>query len=123
MDAINQLLKVATHNITCTTGTMSYGRVTETLIKLADTIMATDTTEETWWLGDDYSLPDVLTGAYWHYTQWHGGQWSQGYSALSAIGQVFDPGMSCPPDGDDSDFSSENEIYRMLNNMAEESNK
>ena len=123
MDSINQLLKVATHNITRKTGTMSYGRVTETLIKLADTIMASETTEDTWWLGDDYSLADVLTGAYWHYTQWHGGQGSQGYAALSSIGQIFDPGMSCPPDFDDSDFSSEDEIYRMLNNMAEEANK
>ena len=119
MDAINQLLKVATHNITRTGANMTYERVTETLIKLADTIMASETSEETWWLGDDYSLPDVLVGAYWHYTEWHGGQWSQGYSALSAIGQVFSPGMS---NLDDENYS-ETEIYRMLNDMAVEANK
>jgi glutathione S-transferase len=119
MNAINQLLKVATHNITRTDGKMSYERITETLIKLADTIMASDTSEETWWLGDDYSLPDVLVGAYWHYTEWHGGQWSQGYSALSAIGQVFDPGMNCL----DDDNYSEMDIYSALNDMAQEANQ
>lgn len=71
------------------------------LIDLCDAINAEDETD--WSMGEchECSLSDLLPGAYWALTEWHGGQWSPEYRALSAIGGIFSPGMSSPPEEDE----------------------
>ena len=107
-------LAVIDHNLGSINGTMDYARITECIIRLADYLSENETNEETWWLGEHgylNALDYVIVGAYWHYTEWHGGQWSQGYRALSALGAVFEPDMSWP--------EPDNDTYQLLNNLAE----
>lgn len=71
------------------------------IIALCDAIKAEK--ETNWGLGEcgECSLDSFLIGAYWSLTEWHGGQWSDGYAALCAIGSIFSPGMASPPESDD----------------------
>jgi hypothetical protein len=71
------------------------------LIELCDAINADDETD--WSLGEslECSLDDLLIGAYWALTEWHGGQSSPEYRALCAIGSIFSPGMSSTPTEED----------------------
>lgn len=113
MNTIEKLYSIAHHNIGTINGTMSYDRITDTLIKLANVLSDSDTDESTWYIGECgyFSLSDLIVGAYWHYTEWHGGQFSKGYAALSALGQVFQPNMEMPDD--------ENIAYQLLNELAD----
>lgn len=89
----------------------------EALIELCDAI---DTEDETNWdLGEflDCSLGDLLPGAYWALTEWHGGQSSPEYRALCAIGGIFSPGMSCPPKEEDG--SGEFTAYELVGKYFE----
>ncbi len=61
-------------------------------------------------------LGDLIVGAYWALTEWHGGQASDTYAALCALGQVFSPGMSGGPEED----SGEYEVYEMVNTYLDE---
>ena len=113
MNTIDQLRKVATHNLTRIGATMDYDRITDTLIVLANTLANTETDEFIWCLGegDEFTLDSLIVGAYWHFTEWHGGQHSKGYLALCALGEVFSPGMSMP--------ETDNSAYQLLNELAE----
>ncbi len=109
---IERVFNVAVHNLLTINGTMDYGRITETITRLANMIMDSETSEDTWWLeSNGINLSDFIVGAYWHYAEWHGGQSSQGYAALSALGQVFSPNMSCMESG-------ESYVYELLDTMA-----
>jgi hypothetical protein len=70
--------------------------------------------DELWSIGEcgSCSLPDLIEGAYWHYSEWCGGQWSPEYAAQCAIGRVFSPGMSS--------VENDNPAYMALNEMAAE---
>jgi hypothetical protein len=97
-------------------GTLEYPRITQAFIQLGNYIADAETDESTWYLGEfDYSLDSIIVGAFWHYDEWHGGQSSDGYAALSALGRVFDPGMTSGPEPD----SGEYDIYAQLNIEAE----
>ena len=117
MDTIEKLYNIAHHNLGTINGTMDYNRITDTLITLSNVICDSETEENIWWIGESgyFSLSDLIAGAYWHYTEWHGGQSSKGYAALSALGQVFQPNMEMPDD--------ENIAYELLNKLAESENK
>ena len=93
-------------------GNLSYDRITIALTKLANEVHSTEADEFIWSIGEygNCDLSDLIIGAYWHYTEWHGGQWSEGYAALSALGHVFSPNMSMP--------ENDNYAYQALNNMA-----
>ena len=71
------------------------------IIALCDAIKAED--ETNWSLGEcgECTLDSFLIGAYWSLTEWHGGQWSDEYAALCAIGSIFSPGMTSPPESDE----------------------
>ena len=73
-------------------------------------------TESIWWLGEsgEYTLDALLVGSYWHFTEWHGGQSSDSYAAMCAIGSVFNPGMADGPEPE----STEKDVYDMLNQYA-----
>ena len=113
MNTIKALFDIANHNICRTEGTMDYDRVTDVIITLAHTLRDTETDESIWYLGEggELALDDLITGAYWHYSEWHSGIYSKGYAALSALGEVFSPGMSHVEQG--------NIAYELLGQMAE----
>lgn len=118
---IERLYKAAYRSIFTITGKLDYNRVTDCLIKLANTLEETETDETVWYIGecDGCGLDNLIVGAYWHYTDWHGGQYSKGYAALCALGLIFSPGMANGPETD----SSEQEAYDLLNDMAEKAQK
>jgi hypothetical protein len=114
---IERLLRVVDYNVGCIHGTMDYSRITETITRLANMIADSETSEETWWIESTYlcGLEDVITGAYWHYTEWHRGQDSPEYAALCALGKVYSPNMDKPDD--------DNSTYMLLGDMAKEGTK
>jgi hypothetical protein len=114
MNNIKQLYDVVYHNVATINGTMDYERVTDAIIALANEVHNTDT-EIDWYIGEgnEFSLDDLIVGAYWHFTEWHGGQWSKGYAALCALGEVFSPNMSTL-----NEDRPEYYAYDLLNDMA-----
>jgi hypothetical protein len=94
-----------------------YRDITEHLILLANQVESFEgESEEIWYLGEgyDFCLTDLLVGAYWHFSEWHGGQASSGYRALSALGSVYTPNMSEPPTEDEP----EHYPFQALGEMA-----
>ena len=65
-------------------------------------------------LGEHTEAPlgDLIVGAYWALTEWHGGQHSPEYAAMCALGLVFSPGCTGPPQGDDE--SPESAAYELI---------
>ena len=112
---VKRVFNVIDNSLFMITGKLDYDRVTDAIIKLADMVhrfpLSVDG-YELWDIGEHRSccLADLIVGAYWHYTEWHGGQSSQGYHALSALDRVFTPNMSMCED--------DNEAYQALNQMA-----
>ena len=76
-----------------------YERATRLIILLAIQLEEREESD-VWWIGEDdeFSLAELIIGAYWHYTEWHGGQHSLEYRALSTLGQIFNPGMTTGPE-------------------------
>lgn len=74
------------------------------LIELANAVYDEPADDDSWlYWGEnaEFTVVSLLIGAYWALTEWHGGQDSPEYAALSALGDVFTPGMTCPPESDD----------------------
>ena len=90
-----------------------YERITDAIISLAHAVHGTDD-DDIWYIGEmgSFTLGDLIEGAYWHYTDWHKGQWSKEYAALSALGQIFSPGLPT--------LEFDNIAYEMLEEIAEE---
>ncbi len=113
---IERLRAVAVRAITRTDSTLDYSRTVETLEKLANRLDATETDETVWCLGEfDVSLDALIVGAYWHLTEWHAGQWSDGYRAMCALGNIFSPGCTSGPEPK----SVEKDVYSELERMAQ----
>jgi len=114
---ITRLYNVAYNSIFTYNGALPYTRVTECIIKVVNMVANTETDEFTLTdIGEhnEACLADLIIGAFWHYIEWHGGQDSQGYVALSALGQVFSPGMADGPEEE----TGEHDAYEMLNQLA-----
>jgi hypothetical protein len=110
---IKRLYAVIDRSVFLTTGTLGYTRLTDALIVLADAISTYDGETEDWvYIGEfnTCDLPELIVGAFWHCTEWHGGQWSETYRAYCALSQVFSPGMTSA--------ETDNEAYIALNHMA-----
>ena len=112
MSALNRLFNVIDKSLFTICGKLDYARITDAITRLADTVQDTETDESTWAIGEfgACTLGDLIVGAYWHYTEWHSGQFSDGYAALCALGAVFSPGMGGPEE--------DNEVYQALNALA-----
>ena len=117
MNNIKRYFNVINKSLFRIDGTLDYDRVTDAIIGLANTLADTETDENVWYIGEFGAccLGDLIVGAYWHYTEWHSGQWSKGYEALSALGRVFSPGMTAGPEPESSEFSA----YQALEAMAQ----
>jgi hypothetical protein len=66
--------------------------------------------------GSDACLGDLIVGAYWALSEWHGGESSDTYVALCSLEQVFNPGMTNAPEPDESEFTA----YELVCNWFEE---
>ena len=66
-----------------------------------------------WHTGEELNctLDDFIVGAYWHFTDYHRGQWSREYATLSTLGSIYNPGMECCND--------DNPVYLALADIAE----
>jgi len=87
---------------------------------LANAIHDYDGESEDWLYlgeGNESSLSDLIPGLYWSLTEWHGGQSSDTYAAMCALGQVFSPGMTSAPESSDDDSSWH--AYDALNQWME----
>ena len=120
MKNIKRLFNVIDNSLFTINGQLTYERITDAIVKLANTINETETDEGVWSIGEcgACSLDGLIVGAYWHYTEWHGGQWSHGYEALSALGDVFTPNRAMPPTS--SEDGPEWEAYQALEELAKE---
>ena len=94
---IRRMFLTIDNSLFMTTGKLDYDRITEAITRLAELVKNDEGENESIWSIGEYrscALPSLFVGAYWHYTEWHEGQYSDGYKALSALGRVFTPGMT-----------------------------
>ena len=115
MRNIRRLFNVIDRSLFTIKGDLDYDRITQAIELLSNEIRDYEwDTENIWYLGDgrECCLSDLIVGAYWHYTEWHGGQYSDTYRTLCALGSIFSPGMSSVEDEED------NPAYEALNNMC-----
>ena len=84
------------------------------LIELADAISADDS-DGIWSVGEysEAPLDALVIGAYWALTEWHGGQSSDTYAAMCALGRIFKPGCTSTPTEEDE--SAEWDAYDAIN--------
>jgi hypothetical protein len=89
------------------------------LIDLSDALNAAETDEDIWCLGEstEASLDCLIVGAYWALTEWHGGQYSPEYAALSALGSIYTPNMASTPTEDEPEYVA----YELIGQYFEKS--
>jgi hypothetical protein len=77
--------------------------LTEKLIRLCQLINEED--ETNWYLGEggECTLDALIVGAFFAYTEYHGGQSSETYACLCSLGSIFSPGMMGEPEEDTSE--------------------
>lgn len=68
---------------------LTYDQIVETFINLA---LEIDKSTSGHCFSDVESLADLIEAGYFHFMDWHAGQWSQEYQALCIIGRIFQPG-------------------------------
>lgn len=103
-----------------------YSRITQAVDLLARLVHDcpenpdTGDNSQLWAIGEsDYAdIGSLIVGAYWHYAEWHNGQWSPEYRALCALGNVFSPGMTRGPEPG----TSERDAYLALDRIARKAN-
>jgi hypothetical protein len=85
--------------------------LTERLLALTDAIKEDE--ETNWFLGEcsEACLADLVIGAFWSLTENSGGQTSDTYRALSALGDIYFPKMSSAPKENESSFTA----YELIN--------
>ncbi len=114
---IERLYNVAYNTIFTINGKLPYERVTACIIKLVDMVANTETEEFTLQTVGEFNeacLSDLIIGAYWHYSEWHGGQDSAGYAALCALGRIYWPNMETGPEQETGEYCA----YELLHQLA-----
>ncbi len=98
-------------------GKLDYDRVMDGIILLCDHINQEENTEQIWeYQKHRAAIMDFLPGAYWHFTEWHGGQDSKGYAVLCAIGSIFSPQWSDLAYDNDGEISTYCQLERLAEN-------
>ena len=94
----------------------TYAELHEKIIELCNLINKLDDVD---WHDEQYgeTLDSIVVGAFWHYSEWHGGQNDITYSALSQLGTIYSPGMTSGVE----EGSGEESIYQQLEQLAESS--
>ena len=98
---------------------LSYEEVIDRISDLSNSILEYPGEAEDWlYIGEtSAATPDsIIVGAFWHLTEWHGGQSSNSYAALCSCGAVFSPGMTSGPEPESADM----DVYEALETMAEQ---
>ena len=80
--------------------------ITRLLDILCDAIL--EEKETNWYIGEctDFTLDELIVGAYWSYSDCHAGQASDSYATLCKLGTIFSPNMSS--------LESENESVKFV---------
>lgn len=114
---IEKLHKEITDSIMTINPVYTYDELPAKIIELCNVINETETDESVWYIGEhtEAMLSDLLIGAFWHYTEHHTGQFSDGYGVYCAISTIFSPGMTDGPE----DGSQEQDVYDQLAELAE----
>jgi len=97
-----------------------YAEVTSKLVELCNLISNYEGDTEDWCYIGEYgyiTLSDLIIGSYWHFTTWHGGQNSDSYAALCALGSIYSPGMACGPEDDSSELDCYNSLHTLASNF------
>lgn len=94
-------------------GKLSYNDTTQAIIELAVMLAEYQGDTEDWlYIGECgiAAMDDLITGAYWHYSEWYGGGLDNGYKALCALGQIYWPNLET--------VDTKNPAYMALNDAA-----
>lgn len=103
------------NNILAAADSGDYHKTTRGMILLADQLTEHESIGTWLDIGEfgDFTLADLVVGGYWFYTDYHGGQASPEYRALSSLGGVYSPGMTHGPD-----TPGEVAAYEMLEDLC-----
>ncbi len=117
MKNIERIYKAIDNSLFTINGKLSYDRLQDAILLLCEHIKQDNGEDESIWYIGEYSaacLADFITGAYWHFTEWHAGQDSKSYACLSALGSIYSPNMASLEEENAGEFST----YELLNDMA-----
>ena len=117
MKNIKRIFKAVDNSLFTINGKLDYNRLQDAILLLCEHIMADDSDNESIWYIGEYGtacLADFIAGAYWHFTEWHGGQASKSYACLCALGQIFSPNMAVLDEDNHGEFAT----YELLADMA-----
>lgn len=116
MKNIERLYSVIDNNLFMTTGKLDYDRLMDSFIKLCDLINDGEYDESLWYIGEYKTacLDNLIVGAYWHFTEWHSGQFSKSYQCLCLLGSIYQPNMASL----DPENYGEYATYKALETMA-----
>jgi hypothetical protein len=126
LSAIESLYEQISSSIFTIEPIFTYPELSLKFVELSQAIINFDGDSEEWYyLGEsnECQLDDMIIGAFWHYTNYHNGQDSDAYLALSSLGQIYQPNMEKPPSEDENATDEENtsihSCFVLLNKMAE----
>ena len=94
----------------------------EALIRLGEVLHESDLEGSEWCLIGEHSeapLDDLVIGAYWALTEWHGGQDSPSYSAMCCLGEVFKPGYTYAPQPEESEYTAYEMVVQWFQEQAD----
>ena len=97
MKNIERIYKAIDNSLFTINGKLSYDRLQDAILLLCEHINEDESEDESiWYIGEfgTACLADFITGAYWHFTEWHAGQESKSYACLSALGSIYSPNMA-----------------------------
>ena len=109
---VERLHKVIYKNLHTINSTLDYNRIIECFTLLGDLVCNVDDEDgDLWYIGEHLeSLDTMIIGAYWHFTEWHAGQNSTSYEALSSLGGAYTPNCDM--------LDEDNYTYQLLNGLA-----
>jgi hypothetical protein len=111
---VERVFSVIDNALSRVDSSLDYDRLCDALILLAAKVSDYEgqDTEDCWYIGEcgEFCLVDLIVGAFWHFSEWHGGQSSKGYAALSAFGMIYNPNSET--------VDADNGAYQALNDMA-----
>lgn len=119
LNQIERVYKLIFNSVFTVTGNLDYERLGDAVELLCELLVSFDAEDCEQWYIDPYcscSLGDMIVGLYWHYVEWHGGQYSTSYRVLCRLGQIYKPNMSCEPE----EGTSEHDAYSLMNDIAKE---
>ena len=102
------------NNILSAADSGDYHKTTRGIILLGDQLTEHESIGTWLDIGEfgEFTLSDLVIGGYWFYAEYHGGQNSPEYRALSSLGGIFSPGMSNGPES-----GGELAAYEMLKDL------